>query len=102
MSRDINRLVFDCRARRVLAKKVVALPVLRRSGGSGNETATTVGTDIAQHILNTGGTERTFIGTDACLMRVGWQGFVTKLAGWPEFQHDSAGNFFIFRHYLST
>ena len=67
MSRDNNRLVFDCSARRILAKKVVTLPVLRRSDGSGNKAATTVGTDVAQHIFNTGGTERTFIGADACL-----------------------------------
>jgi len=87
MSSDINRLVFDCFARRVLAKKVVALPVLRRSDGSANEATTTVWTDIAQHMINTGGTERTFIGADACLMRVGWQRFIAVLASWPEFQH---------------
>ena len=66
MSRDINRLVFDCYARWILAKKVVTLPILRRSDGSGNEAAATIWTDIAQHIFDTGRTKRTFIGADAC------------------------------------
>jgi len=67
MSRRINRPVFDFGACRVLAKKIVAFPVLRRSDGSGNEAATAVWTDVSQNIINTCGTERTFIGADACL-----------------------------------
>ncbi|SLM43488.1 hypothetical protein NSND_60921 [Nitrospira sp. ND1] len=47
MSREIDRPVFCCCARRVLAKKVVAFPVLRGPDGSGHETATTVRVDIA-------------------------------------------------------
>ena len=67
MSRDINRLVFDGCARRILAQKVVTLPIFRRSDGSGKEAAATIWTDIAQHILNTCRTKRTFIGADARL-----------------------------------
>ena len=67
VSRDINRLVPYLCARRVLAKKVATLPVLRWPDGPGYETAATVWTDIAQDILNTGGTKRTFIGADTCL-----------------------------------
>jgi len=67
MSREIDRPVFCCCARRVLAKKVVAFPVLRGPDGSGHETATTVRVDIAQDRLHAGGTERTFIGADARL-----------------------------------
>jgi hypothetical protein len=47
MSRDINRLVFDGCVRGILAKKVVTLPIVRRSDGSGNEAAATIWTDIA-------------------------------------------------------
>ncbi len=65
MRRGINRPVCDGYASRVLAKKVVAFPVLRRPDGAGHEAAATVGRDIAQHVLNAGGTERTFIGADA-------------------------------------
>lgn len=87
MSREINRPVFDGCVRRVLTKKVVTLPVVRRSDGSGSEAATTVRADIAQHLLHTGGTKRTFIGADAGLKGVGWQSFVAMLAGRSEFQH---------------
>lgn len=67
MSGEINRPVFDGCASRVLAKKVVTLPVLRGPDGSGHEAATTVRADIAQHLLHTGGTKRTFVGADARL-----------------------------------
>lgn len=65
MGLAINRLVFDGCAHRILAKKVVTLPIMRRSDWSGSEATTTIWTDIAQHILNTGRTKRTFIGADA-------------------------------------
>jgi hypothetical protein len=67
MSCGINWPVFYFCTCRVLAKKVVTLPVLRRSDGSRNEATATVRTDIAQDMLNTGGAECTFIGADACL-----------------------------------
>jgi hypothetical protein len=67
MNRDINRSVSDRDTGRVLAKKIVILPVLRRSDGSLNEAATTVWTNIAQHLFHARGTECTFIGADACL-----------------------------------
>lgn len=91
MSREINRPVFDGCASRLLPKKVVTLPVCRRSDGAENETATAVGADVAQYLINACGKERTFIGADACLTRIGWQRFVAVLAGRPEFQH---GGFF--------
>jgi hypothetical protein len=90
MSRDINRLVFDCCARRVLAKKVVTLPVVRRPDGSRNEAAATVWTDVAQHMFHAGRTKRTFIGADAGLKRVWWQSFVAVFARGSEFQHGAS------------
>lgn len=47
----INRLVLDDSARWIFAEKVVFLPVPRRSDRPGDETAATVGADIAQHPL---------------------------------------------------
>ena len=85
MSRDIDWSVSDLCARWVLAEKVLAIPVLRRSDGPGNESTATVGTDIAQHMINAGGTKRTFIGADARLKGVGRQCCVAVLAGRPEF-----------------
>lgn len=67
MSRDINRPVLDLGARRVLAQKVVTLPVLRRSDRPGNKTPTAIWADVVQDIVDTCGTERTFIGADARL-----------------------------------
>ena len=57
--------MFDFGARWVFAKKVVALPVLRRSNWSGNKAATAILADIAQNIIHTCGTERTLISADA-------------------------------------
>jgi hypothetical protein len=55
----------DYCARRVFAEKVVALPALRRSDESWNEAAAAIRTDIAHHMIDTGGAEHTFIGADA-------------------------------------
>lgn len=67
MSRGINRPVFDFGARRVLAQKVVTLPVLRGPDWPGNKTPTAIRADIAQNAVDTRGTERTLISTDARL-----------------------------------
>ena len=63
----INRSVLDPGTRRILAKKVVAFPVLRWSDRSGNKTAAAIRTDMAQNTINTGGAEGALIGTDARL-----------------------------------
>ena len=67
MSRKINRPVFDYCARRVLAKKVVALPVLRWPDWPGNKTPAAIWADIAQNLIDTRHAERTFISTDTRL-----------------------------------
>ena len=67
MNCRINRPVPDPGTRRVLAKKVVAFPVLRWSDRSGNKTAAAIRTDVAQNAINTGGAEGALIGTDARL-----------------------------------
>ena len=84
MSHDINRPVPYLCARQVFAKKVATLPVLRWPDGPGREAVTTVRTDVAQDVLNTGSTKRTFIGADACLKRIGRQSCVAVLAGWSQ------------------
>ncbi len=63
----VNRPVFDLGARRVLAKKVVTLPVLRWPDWPGNKTPAAVWTDIAQNLIDTRRAERTLISTDTCL-----------------------------------
>ena len=59
--------MFDLGARRVLAKKVVSLPVLRWPDWPGNKTPAAVWTDITQNLVDTRCAERTFISTDARL-----------------------------------
>ena len=87
MSFGVNGPVFYLAAGRVLAKVVIALPVLRRPDRSGRKTTTAVRADVAQDGINTGGTERTFISTDARFKRIRWQRLVAMLAGWSEFKH---------------
>jgi hypothetical protein len=85
MSRNINRPVSDDCTCRVFAEKIVTLPIRGRSDGARYESATAVGTDIAQHVFDAGGTERTFIGADACLKGVRRECSVAVLTGGPEF-----------------
>ena len=63
----INRPVFDLGARRVLAKKIVALPVRRWPDWPGNKTPATIWADIVQNLIDTRGTERTLISTNTRL-----------------------------------
>lgn len=67
MSFRVHGSVFDLGAGWVLAKIVIALPILRWSDGPGYKTSTAVRTDVTQDGADTSGTERTFISTDACL-----------------------------------
>ena len=83
----INRPVSDRSTRRVLAEKVVAFPVFRRPDRSGNKTAAAIRTDVAQDTFDTCGAERTLIGADARLKRVGRQRLVAVLTAWSEFEH---------------
>jgi len=67
MRAEIDGPMFRRGARGVLAQVVVPLPILRRSDGSGNETAATVGTDVVQHVRHADRAERAFIGANACV-----------------------------------
>lgn len=65
MSFRVNGTVFDVGTRWILAKIVIAFPILRWPDWSWNKATTAVRTDVAQYGINTRGTERTLIGTDA-------------------------------------
>jgi len=67
MSCGTNGPVLDLSARRVFTKEVVALPVLRRPDGPGNEPAATVWADVTQDTVNACYAERTFISANARL-----------------------------------
>ena len=85
MYSGIHRPVFHIRARRVLAQIVVTLPVLRWPNRPRHKTTAAVRTDISQNTIHARGAERTFIGADARLQRVGWQRLVAVFAAWSEF-----------------
>ena len=65
MSYRINRPVFDPGARRVLAKEIVAFPILRRSDWPGNKTTAAVRADISQNEIDTARAKGAFVGADA-------------------------------------
>lgn len=67
MSFRVNGSMFDLGARWVVAKIVIAFPVLRWSDWPGHKTSTAVRTDVSQDGIDTSGTERTFISADARL-----------------------------------
>lgn len=67
MGGRVNRSVLDLGTCWILAKIVIAFPVLRRSDGSRHKTTPAVGADVAQYGIDTGSAERTFISTDARL-----------------------------------
>ena len=61
MGRRIHRPVPDLGARWILAKEVVTFPIPRRSDWSGNKAATTIWTDVAQNVVDTGGAKRALV-----------------------------------------
>jgi len=63
----VNLPVLHLGTRRAFTKIVVAFPVLRRPDGSLHEATTAARTHVVQDVVNTRGTERTLIGTDACV-----------------------------------
>ena len=79
--RGLDRPVLHRAAGGVLAEVVVAFPVPRRANRSRNEVAATVGTHVAQDVLDARGAERTLVRADACLERIRRQRLVAVLAG---------------------
>jgi hypothetical protein len=83
----INRPMFDLGTRGILAKVVVAFPVLRRPDRSGHEAPAAVRADVLKDVINARSAERALIGADACFKRIGRQRFVAILTGRSEFKH---------------
>jgi hypothetical protein len=67
MSFGVNWPVLDLGTRWVFTKVVIIFPVLRRPDGSVHKTTAAIWTHVTQDGIDTGCTERTFIGTDVCL-----------------------------------
>ena len=87
MNCEINRPVLDLGTRWVLAKEVVAFPVLRGPDWSRNKSATAVRADVLQDVIDTRGAERALVGADARVEGVGWQRLIAVLARGSEFKH---------------
>ena len=86
---DIDRAAFDGLRRRILAKKVIVVPVVAGPDRARDKTAATVGADIVEHLLDTFRAKRAFETADHGLGGIRRQGFVAVLAGGSEFQHMS-------------
>jgi hypothetical protein len=87
MGNGINRSVLYRRARRVFAEKVVAFPISRWPDRPRNKSASTIGTDIVQNVIDARRTERAFVGANARIERIGRQCFIAVFARRSEFQH---------------
>ena len=87
MSCWLNWPVLDFGTPWVIAKIIVTFPVLRWSYRSRNESATTVGADVAQHVVYARGTERTFVAADTRIKCVRQQWLIAMFAVRSEFKH---------------
>lgn len=87
MSCWLNWPVLDFGTRWVFAKIIVTSPVLRWSNRSRNESATTVGADVAQNVVYACSTERTFVAADARIKCVRQQWLIAMFAVRSEFKH---------------
>lgn len=87
MNRPIDRLVSHLGTGGVLAEEIIVLPVLRRPDGSGCKPAAAVGADVLQYVVDTRGTKRALVRTDARFKRVGRQRLVAVFTRRPELQH---------------
>src|SRR4030095_2231769 len=89
MLRRINRSVPDSRARRILAKMVVILPVRRWPDRPRGESSAAIRADIVQDAFNAAHAESTFIGTNSRFERIPWQFLVSVFAGRTQLEHRS-------------
>ena len=87
MSNYTNRPVSYRGARRVLAEKVVVPPIFRWPDRPRNKSASTIGTDIVQNVIDARRTKRAFVGANARIDRIGRQCFIAVFARGSEFQH---------------
>ena len=83
----VKRSMLYRGARRVLAEKVVAPPISRWPDRPRNKSASTIGTDIVQNVIDARRTERAFIAANPRIERIGRQCFIAVFARRSEFQH---------------
>src|SRR4029077_19125268 len=87
MRHRIHRPVLHLGARRIFSKKVVTVPVPRRSNRSRDKPATAIWTDISQNAFDARIAEGALVRTYARLKRIGRQRLIAVLAGRSEFKH---------------
>ena len=87
MRHRIHRPVLHLGARRIFSKKVVTVPVPRRSNRSRDKPATAIWTDISQNAFDARIAEGALVRTYARLKRIGRQRLIAMLACRSEFKH---------------
>jgi hypothetical protein len=87
MHLQIHRMVLHLGARRICPKKVVIVPIRRRSDRSRDELTAAILANISQNAFDAGGAEGALIRADARLKRIRRQRLVSVLAGRSKFKH---------------
>jgi len=87
MRHRIHRAVLHLGARRIFSKKVVTVPVPRRSNRSRDKPAAAIWTDISQNAFDARIAEGALVRAYARLKRIGRQRLVAVLTGRSEFKH---------------
>jgi hypothetical protein len=89
MHLQIHRMVLHRGARRIYPKKVVIVPIHRRSDRSRDKPAAAIWADISQNAFDAEGAEGALIGADARLKRIRRQRLVAVFAGRSKFKHGT-------------
>ncbi len=87
MRHRIHQPVLHLGVRRIFSKKVVTVPVPRRSNRSRDKPAAAIWTDISQNAFDGRIAEGALVRTYARLKRIGRQRLIAVLAGRSEFKH---------------
>src|SRR5713101_609037 len=87
MRHRIHQPVLHLGVRRIFSKKVVTVPVPRRSNRSRDKPAAAIWTDISQNASDGRIAEGALVRTYARLKRIGRQRLIAVLAGRSEFKH---------------
>src|SRR6185369_15147630 len=86
----VDRPVFHPRSGGILAEEVAVVPVMHRPDRPRRKAAAAIGTDVAQHLLDTVGAESALVAADPGFERSGRQRLVAMLAGRAQLQHQES------------
>lgn len=105
----IRRMMLHRGARLICLKKVVIVPIRRRSDRSRYEPAAAIWANISQNAVDAGGAEGALIGADAYLKRIRRQRLIAVFASRSEFKYGTldlelpeTGNQWFLKHFSAS